>query len=79
MLSNRVCYRLALAAMCSVIAAHNALQFWKLANHIRDQIGLGQLRRYSGLLAIGAANLAGQYRASAAIRAALSATLPSPS
>ena len=28
-----------------VVAAHDALQLWKLTHHVGEQIGLGQLRR----------------------------------
>ena len=29
--------------MARIVAAHDALQFWKLAHHVGEQIGFGQL------------------------------------
>ena len=34
---------LALFVVAGVVSPHCALQFWKLADHLRDQIGFGQL------------------------------------
>ena len=35
--------------MSCVVAAHDALQLWKFAHHIGEQIGFGQQRRLIGL------------------------------
>ncbi len=41
---------LGLAVVARVVAAHHALQFGKLADHVGQQVGLGQLRGARGLL-----------------------------
>ena len=43
-----------LALRLGVVAAHQALQFGEFADHLGQQVGLGELRRAPGLVDIGA-------------------------
>ena len=69
-------YRLVLILRLGVVAAHQALQFGKFADHFREQIGLAQQRRAFGLVAVGAHDV-GELPESATMRAIRSACDPS--
>ena len=46
--------RFVLALRLRVVAAHQALHFGEFADHLGEQIGLGEARRTCGLLHVGA-------------------------
>ena len=61
MLGNRCGDFFILAAMCRIIAAHNALQFGKLAHHIGNQIRFGQFCCPPRNFRVGCLHLRGDY------------------
>ena len=78
MIGDRVGDARVLAVMQRVIAAHDALQFRKLADHAGRQIGFGEQRGAAGALGIGAGDVRGEKSGRSAPSAAtLSSTLPS--